>query len=330
MIVRFANTQQEWDEWVAASETPRSSGAFLQSWIWGEFQEAVGRRVARLVVEDHGKTIALAQMIRMTGSLRTFYWYIPRGPRLVEQDTKRSDVIAELLQYIRDARDMRGALFVRYDPEEQWTHALEQLGPMMQPWATRTLDLTLSEDALLAAMKPKSRYNIRVAERHKVKVSKHNSARALKHFWELAHETAKRQQIAFHPHSYYKKMQEVYEKSDDFVISEAEYDHKVIASGLFLRFHKTVTYLHGASSHEYKNVMAPYLLHWQAIQDAKHRGAHVYDFWGVAATPAQEKSWQGITRFKEGFGGTRLDFAHTHEIPLRKNVYAMYRLIKRP
>lgn len=331
MIVTVANTKEEWDTWVLASETPRSSGVFLQSWMWGEFQKAVGRRVVRLVVEDQGKTMALAQMICMSGPLHTSYWYCPRGPLAIEEGVERAEVMTALFQFIQDSREMRGALFLRYDPCELWPHALSQPGPMMQPWATRVLDLTIREDALLAAMKPKTRYNIRVAERHDVKITQRNSEKAMKHFWKLARQTAKRQGIAFHPHRYYTTMQQVYEKCEDFWIAEAEYNSEVIASGIFVRYGDAVTYLHGASSNvmkseEKKQVMAPYLLQWRAICDARKRGVHTYDFWGVAATPRQEQTWAGITRFKEGFGGARLECAHTQEIPLRKNLFCLYRI----
>lgn len=325
MIVERITNAEQWDAWVERSERP----TFLQSWAWGEFQESLKRNVWRFAFVRQGKTLAIAQCIHMPGRLWQDYIYCPRAPLHVERGVSHEDVMRTFVQFLKDSADFRHALFLRYDPVDAWAHSKAQSGPMMQPWATRVLDLTLSELDLLQKMKPKTRYNIRLSERHKLEVKAHAGHKPLKHFLKLLHETSKRQGITSHPNKYYRHMENVLSKTKHFWIYEAQHEGRTLSSGLFFLFAETFYYLHGASGSDGKNVMAPYALQWQAIRDAKKHGAKTFDFLGVAATRQQQKTWAGITRFKEGFGGRTLFCEHTKEIPLQEKKYRLFRFLKR-
>jgi len=121
----------------------------------------------------------------------------------------------------------------------------------------------------------------------------------------------------------------------------AEYENKIIAANIVLYFGDLAVYLHGASSGEYRNVMAPYLLQWRQILDAKKAGCKRYDFWGVSATKAafanaafrlrsvnKNNSWSGITRFKKGFGGEEKNYIGAYDAVFDNIGYAAYRFIK--
>lgn len=328
MIVRRITDRAEWDTLAEKSETFASTGSFLHSWTWGAFQEWCGRSVLRFSVQEGDADVALAQCIRMQGPMHQWYWYCPRGPRALAPSLHRTEIVDALMHTLHAGSFFHGPLFVRFDPEEEWPHPSSFAGPMVQPWATRVLDLTLSPDALLAGMKQKTRYNIRLAEKSGVTVARSRDSAALERFLSLLRETSARQQIRPHPDAYYRIMRDVHGDEKNFWIYEATVENALLASGLFVRFGKTTTYLHGASSSAEREKMAPYRLHWQAIMDAQSEGAMRYDFFGVAATKEQQERWKGITRFKDGFGGTRLEFARTREIPLRKSMYRLYRFLK--
>src|SRR3989338_5647077 len=105
----------------------------------------------------------------------------------------------------------------------------------------------------------------------------------------------------------------------------AKYQNKIIAVVLvnFYKPSQTATYLHGASSSEHREVMAPHLLYWRAIQEAKVRGFKSYDFWGI-----DEARWPGLTRFKLGFGGEQVEYPASVDIIYRPVLYGLYYLAR--
>jgi lipid II:glycine glycyltransferase (peptidoglycan interpeptide bridge formation enzyme) len=110
----------------------------------------------------------------------------------------------------------------------------------------------------------------------------------------------------------------------------AEYKGKIIAANLVLLFGKTATYMHGASDNEHRNLMAPYLLQWQQIVDAKKAGCERYDFGGVK-TQKTDSSWSGITKFKIGFapGAKFTQFPGCYDIILKPARYNLYRALQK-
>ncbi len=325
MIVEHITDEKTWDDAVQKSPHP----TFLQSWAWGQFQLSLKRKVFRLAFVVEGKTVAIVQGIQMPGRFWQRYIYCPRGPLQIAQDVSREDVMQTFVQYLKDAAHLRKALFVRYDPIDVWNHPSAQPGPMMQPWATRMVDLSQTEEELLAQMKSKTRYNIRLATRYRIEIKAHTGRKPLKHFLKLLHETSKRQGIKAHPDKYYRHMEKVLSDTKRFWIYEACRDNITYSVGIFVLFAGTAYYLHGASSERGRTIRASYALQWQAMCDAKKHGAQNYDFFGVAGTSAQERTWAGITQFKEGFGGRTITFEHTKEIPLNEKKYRLFRALKR-
>lgn len=197
----------------------------------------------------------------------------------------------------------------------------------MQPKEVFVLDITKPAEQLLAEMKSKTRYNIGVAQKKGVVISQ--NIHHVDAFLKLTKEMAARQGIAAHPESYYRKMIESL-PSDMLKIYVAEYEGTVIAANLMVFYGDTVTYLHGASSNEHRNVMAPYLLQWQAIRDAKDRGFVKYDFGGVKTSNIKHQTsddWQGITNFKLGFSPETkpVVFPGSYDIIINPRKYAVYR-----
>jgi lipid II:glycine glycyltransferase (peptidoglycan interpeptide bridge formation enzyme) len=104
----------------------------------------------------------------------------------------------------------------------------------------------------------------------------------------------------------------------------AEYEDRIIAANIVMFFGNRAVYLHGASSNECRNLMAPYLLQWEQIKEAKKQGCEIYDFWGI-----DEKKWPGVTRFKKGFGGEEIDYSGTFDFIFDKTWYEIYKIAKR-
>lgn len=317
-------TKEEWNAAVNAA-----GGLFTQSWEWGEFQAAAGRSAQRIIGEEQGERI-FAQIIQMPLPRGLSYFYIPRGPLFSAEPGE------ELWQQFRSALASQarraGQLFLRIDPH----HLLSTGFPVSatQPQDTVVVDLTRPEQERLAALYQKTRYNLRIAQKKGVTVHEETSESGLATFLSLTRETAERHDIQAEPEKYYRTMFTVLASTDAphpdrcmLKIFIARLEGKALTASLALFFGNTMTYAHGASSGEQKNVMAPYLLHWESMQYGASNGFTQYDFRGVApesAGPAHP--WAGITRFKEGFGGQRISWPQSADIPYRFLWYPLYRV----
>jgi len=310
--------KNKWNKMVSSQPHSR----FLQSWEWGEFQEALGRKVARLAWGD----LFLVQAIRISLTAGQHYWYIPHTPVVTDGS---EDTIQEALASLETELTKDSPLFLRIDPVRRFPAGAPRVGlrfvSATQPQCTSVLGLNSDENTLLGAMRQKTRYNIRLAEKKGVVVSEG----AVDDFIVLNHETTARDRFVSHPDEYYKIMTRTLPKEMTRVY-KATYDGKVVASLILVLFGDTVTYAHGASSNTHREAMAPYLLQWHAIQDAKFSGARYYDFWGANPDdhehPAYKRSWEGITRFKAGFSGTEVCYPQSFDLINKKAWYTVYRL----
>jgi lipid II:glycine glycyltransferase (peptidoglycan interpeptide bridge formation enzyme) len=211
------------------------------------------------------------------------------------------------------------AVFIRFEPNTSVWEGKGTKTISIQPAKTIILDLTQGEEEILAAMHQKTRYNIRLAEKKGVNITIDNSR--IEEFLALMHTTTERDKFFAHSDNYYRTMAKF---DPDFIqLILAEFEGRVIAAGLFCFCAPTAVYMHGASSNEFRNIMAPYLLQWTAIKKARGLGLKYYDFYGIDA-----KKWPGVTRFKEGFGGEEVDYAGTFDLVLKPFWYFVYHLLR--
>lgn len=186
------------------------------------------------------------------------------------------------------------------------------LSGQASPKATRVLGISESEEEILAQMKPKTRYNIRLAEKKGVVVKEADSADV---FYSLLVKTAERDKgYAPHAKEYYQKMLAELGSKGLVKIFIAEHEGEPLAAIMVSFYGEVATYLHGGFNDTKRNLMAPYLCQWEAIKSAKQQGCAYYDFWGVAATDNPNDTWAGISRFKEGFGGEKIVFPGSYDI----------------
>lgn len=294
-----------------------SFGAFLQSWQWGDFQHALGRRVERVFHKDENG-VTLAQAVQMVLPAGLFYWNIPKGPL----GTASLEKMVEVLRH-----ELEDGLFFRVEPGER--SRMQQVGEM-QPAHTVVLDLQKGETEILEKMKSKTRYNIRLAERKGV-ISKFVGIEYFDDFMRLTDQTSTRDHITSHSAIYYKTLLEtIQDEGARAFLAIAEYEGRTVAANIILDFGESRTYLYGATSNLHRNVMAQYALHHFLIKDAIQKGFKTFDFWGIAPEGADSSHpWFGITRYKMGFGGDVLEMPGTYEIPTKHVMYAVYRMAKK-
>ena len=292
-------------------------GGFLQSWEWGEFQRRNGRSVERIDhVDESGRTIA--QAIRMPLPLGQSYWSVPKGPIGKASLDRQIEVLRERLP---------GAMFMRVEPSMQ--SSLMQVKDV-QPSTTLMLDLSSGQEAILAQMKSKTRYNIRLSEKKQVE-AKIVGLDHFEDFVRLMKQTTTRDQFRSFPEKYYRKMLEVVQgEGANAFLAMAFYEGRPLVGNVMVDFAGVRTYLHGASSNLHRNVMAPYWLQWFLIKDAAEKGMMKFDFWGIAPEDAgEDHPWQGITRYKRGFGGEVVSMPGTFDLPMRHLWYGLYKGVKR-
>jgi len=183
---------------------------------------------------------------------------------------------------------------------------------------TRCIDLRLSEAEILVQMKPKGRYNIHVAQRHGVTIiedtSEQGPSRTFKAFTK---ETAVRQGIAAKPSDYFQTLVSLFSPSRHGSIFFAEYRGVRIATALVVYFGPRATYFFGGSRDVHRQVMAPYLLHFEIMRKAKALGHEWYDLWGIAPPNEPDHPWQNFTSFKAKFGGAEVHLVPTLDYVLR-------------
>lgn len=221
----------------------------------------------------------------------------------------------------------------------------------IQPPDTVLLDITKSEDDILAGMKNKWRYNVRLAQKKGVVVravkatdSQQQIDSALEVFYSLYKTTAERDGIAIHSKSYYKDLfslcaeyntQAGNGKTTDagvktgtkkpqlVTLYTAYHEEDALAAIITLFTENEAVYLYGASSNVKRNLMPAYLLQWTAICDAKNFGSKVYDFYGIPPTNDESHPMHGLYLFKTGFGGAEVHRPGSYDVPTSP-LYSLY------
>ncbi|KKR48957.1 MAG: Methicillin resistance protein [Candidatus Magasanikbacteria bacterium GW2011_GWC2_40_17] len=328
----FVEDKNLWNNFVAGQEHAQ----FLQSFEWGEFQKAYGHQSWRIGEKNGQKLVGAAQFFEHYLGLGMSYLYSPRGP-LVEKNK-----ISPLTKFIKEKLANYGTLFCKLESQKE-SALIDQkviVTSALQPAFTLLVDLQKREEEILSYMHQKTRYNIRLAGKKNltVKIIKGQDIqeKELADFWSLLKQTSARDEIKLHPKKYYGLMAKVLGSDNYFLhfyFFIVYFGEIPLVAGSFIGFGDTFTYIHGASSDKYREMMATYLLQWEAIKYAKAQGFKYYDFGGV--NPLDKKDFEyrirreGISRFKFGFGGTIYHFGKSYNIILKEKGYLFYSWIKK-
>jgi lipid II:glycine glycyltransferase (peptidoglycan interpeptide bridge formation enzyme) len=338
MEAEILNKSQEgiWDKFVMSHPI----GTLSQTSMWGRFQEKIPTRGKYWIVtlKERNKIVGGTIIIKHGLAKGNSWLYSGRGPILDYKSKNLAKNMEILLKEVHKIAKEEKAIFLRIDPPlekenyKKWPHIkgfyTSHLG--FQPEDTLVLDLTKSESELLSEMKQKGRYNIHLAEKKGVTIresdpkNQEQFEKDLDAFHKILHETTMRDKFYGHKKGVYHDMLAM----PSAKLFLAEYQSKVIA-GLIATFYKDIaTYYYGASSDEFRNVMAPALLQWEVIKLAKSKGFRIYDFLGISPAGAKNHPWAGVTDFKKKFGGKEVSYLPAKEYPFKKSLYIGYRLYK--
>ena len=288
----------EWDSALAHLPHPH----LLQCWAWGEFKSKYGWSARRIVWKKNDQSIAAAQILkRSVGPLSILY--VPRGPIL---DWNDHDLVQHVLSDLQSIAQKDRAIFIKIDPElndqslipNHWFLSTSQVQFKNTIW----LDLTPSEDEIIASFKQKTRYNIRLAERKGVTVQTPKADDVpFDILYKMYAETSVRDGFVIRHENYYREAWGSFIRLGQAQPFIASVGGDPVAAIIVFRFTDRALYLYGMSRNLHREKMPNHLLQWRAMQWAKAQGCNIYDFWGAPDVLDESDRLYGVWKFKEGF-----------------------------
>lgn len=307
----------------------------LQMGEWGELKKDFGWKPVRIVSTSSTHRILNnevgCQILFRRLPLGLTLGYMPKAVfsnQLALSEVEGSVISDQFWKEVDSVCKKNHAIFLKIEPdvwEDSTTqHATRntQLHPErgrrnafilsphnIQPPRTIVIDIKDKEEIILSRMKPKCRYNIRLAEKKGVTVRSWDDISA---FHEMLTVTGGRDNFGVHSKEYYQRAYELFHPNGTCELLVAEYEGKPLASLMVFANEKRAWYVYGASNDHERNRMPTYLLQWEAIHWAKARGCEEYDLWGVpdeneetleANFETRHDGLWGVYRFKRGFGG---------------------------
>lgn len=309
----------------------------VQTWEWGEFQEAQGHKVYRLGVFDNTKMVSVYmvsfhQIPHTNFSIGT----ILRGPAIDK----------DMIENVRKIAEKENAIFVKFEPDDiekvydnnyqllkNKSVLLNYQNLVTSPKVafyphTFIIDLKKTEDELLAQMSQKTRYNIKIANRHGVTITHSTSDADFEIYLKLLFDTTKRQGFYLHSEDYHRRQWSILKGTGMVEIFLATYEGQTLAAFMIFKLKDRLFYPYGASLDTHREVMAPTLLMWEAIKYGQSLGLKTFDMWGCLGPDANaSQQGFGFHRFKQGYGGNLVQFVGTYDLVINPQFYKIYNLV---
>lgn len=319
-------------EWALAKE-PFGWSAHYKTW-----QDETGQlQAAAQILQRRFQLPVIKQSVSML--------YVPKGPLL--RDWSDEALTARVLRDLREVAGSLGAFFIKIDPDLAlgtgipgeadakedalgarvlsqmkglgWRFSNEQV----QMPNTMVIDLRKSEADLLAAMKQKTRYNLRLAERKGVRVRRGAPA-DFPQLFQMYAETSVRDGFVIRSEQYYRAVWDTFYEAGMLVPLVAEVENNPVAGLMLFVFGKHSWYLYGMSRNIARDWMPNYLLQWEAIKASRAAGCETYDLWGAPDAFNQSDPMWGVYRFKQGLGATTVRHIGAWDLPIRPLTYSIY------
>lgn len=316
----------------------------LQSYEWGVFRKHSGIDVLRVGFGSEKKLESgLTLTIHPIPHTPWTIGYVPKSTMATK------DIVSELYRLGREKK----CIFIQLEPnvtssetktKEMYANGLIKAAHPLFTKYTFVLDLTPSEEELLKNMHSKTRYNIKVAQKHNIFVEEDNSDAAFETYLKLVWETTKRQGFYAHTETYHRKLWETLKPKNH----EQRTMNNELTAHLFLAkyqpetsnlkpltltawmlfvFQDTLYYPYGASSRLHRETMSSNLMMWEAIKFGKKLGLSKFDMWGaLGPMPDTKDPWYGFHRFKEGYGAKLTEFVGSFDLVLNPVLYQGYKL----
>lgn len=308
--------------------------SLLQTKEWAKLRESQGWRVHWveniLVLE---KPLPMGLSFLYVPEVDFYKLEIAKNIEKIKEIAKKSQAIFIRLDILNKKNSKFSQIIASNLKKYNFIKAFEEI----QPEYSQITDITKSDEQILTAMKPKGRYNIRVAQKNQVTCTKYQESEikeGINIFYDLFKKTASRDGFGIRPKAYFEKLMEILSPAGLAELLVCSYNGKPVAAGIFTFYDEMASYLYGASSSEARNVMAPYLMHWEAIKLAKEKDCKLYDLLAISPfgeNPNQKlvKKYEGITRFKEQFGGRKVQTFGSWDLVTKPLWYNLFKMIEK-
>lgn len=318
-------TREEWNGWVQGSP---GGGHIFQSYEWGEFKRSLGWEPLRLILEKNGDIVGTAQLLLygilpIPGRLA----FCPKGPWLPWED---EEAVRAFFDGSKSMAQEKGIHTLKVEPEikeeDGRTKALlGEIGLEKFRWdlnhkTAYFVDLSPTEDEIVANMKRGARYNSRLAGRKGVEIVEDNSTEAQEEFWEVFEVTAKRNGFWYRPRGYQFELWKAMFGAGRAHLFFAEHEGERLAGALAYVFGEKCWYFQSATTNEKRNLKPTHLLQREMMMWAKRQGAILYDMMAVPSSGELENEdhpLHGVYEFKDGFGGEVKDFVGCLDLPIK-------------
>jgi peptidoglycan pentaglycine glycine transferase (the first glycine) len=301
----------KWRAWDEFLKVNTDTGFRQSSW----YVAFTGSKNFGTVLREGGTVVGGAIIIKRSFTPEKCYYYIPDGPVFLKGDSEieQEQVFRAIMDFIERKRQNDQQVVSHLCINPLWEHMPSFVTEFQEsshfyglPRSTQYIDLSPSESAILAQMKPKGRYNIGVARRYGVSVTEDTSTQGVEDFLNICEEMYARKSLGEFDRDFFHELIPMLSSSEQGSVFFAEYQSVRLATALVVYFGRTATYWYGGSRAIHRNVMAPYLLQFEIMRKAKTLGYRYYDLFGVAPQSEVRSSWTDFSVFKRKFGGREL------------------------
>ena len=331
MKIIDATDQKKWDKFV----TSHDDANFLQSWAWGDFHQARNKTVVRRVVLDNDDKIVAAYVGQVETAKRGTYMAIAGGPIMDWSNKKLREAV---FNDIKEQAEKNKCVFVRIRPqivENDKNRALfKQLGLRPAPMYLSVeyagiLDISKSEEEILAGASQGLRRKIRKAQKDDITVTTSTDPKDIKTFYKIQLETAARQKFVEFSEDFLRKQFEAFAKYDEVKLYTAKLGDEILAQNFMIFYGNEASYHYGVSTDLGTKYSGAPLLHMQAMRDARERGIKRYNFWGITAEDDTKHRFYGVSQFKRSFGVEELIYLHAHDLVIKPAQYKLTYLLEK-
>src|SRR3989344_3218148 len=321
-VVTEITEQDVWEQWLAR----RPEANFLQSWQWGEFQQRLGNKIARLGLYCNGTLAGVAQGI-FEHARRGTYCSLPGGPLI---DWHDPFAVYTLFSELVTVAQKQGCTFIRFRPQllddAVARTIVAQFGAVhsaMHVTADRTVEINITEsdEALLAGMRKKTRSAIRKSQQLGITTQVSRDPARIQEFYEQQRLVAQRQKFVPFSYQFLHKQFQIFAQHNQALLVSAYQGSQLLATAFILLYHRQAVYHYGISTEENSKLPGAYAVQWRVIAAAKKQGCTSYNLWGVAPPGMDKHRFAGVSIFKRGFGGREVQYLEAHDIPLRSTYW---------
>lgn len=322
---QLVETEFAWESFL----TSRLEANFLQSWNWSTFHQKLGKKTFTLGLFDGEVQIGAALSVKEEAKRGT-YLTVAGGPLLDWNNLEHLEVMFSALKALAK---QEGCQFIRIRPQEVDSVELRQtaarLGLQESPMhltadLTLQLDLTKSEDEILADMRKNTRYEVRRVEKLGVEVRQSEDPAEIQQFYDQQLDVAKRHNFVPFSYQFLHEQFVTFAEDHQARLFHAYHEGKLLATAFILFYHQEAVYHYGVSTADNDRLPGSYACQWEAIKWAKANGGLRYNFWGIAPQEQTEHRFAGVSVFKRGFGGQEVQYLPAHDLPIS----ASYQMVR--